>query len=200
MKKVIVVMLCIITIFGVIISKIRDRDIVGITINQIEEKENNETTNLDVDIQIYNQLLLDILSSSDISQINDANILTDTATNSINIYYSNKEELVNWNGNESDIDSILELEKDNLEYESEAEQEKYPIINLHGDTYRYGTKEESIESYRLYNEQPLYEILYSEIHINTIKIKIFNRDTRSVQMYSLKIQSDGKVQDFIQII
>lgn len=202
MKKIITI-LCLIVLITLLIYKLDGVELLNNFNNRDSQNNQNiSANNLDIDINIYNQLLIDILSSSDISQVSNHELLSEEVIDSINILYTNKKELENWNYDTSNTDSILELDEDvdSIQDNNSIKSDRYPIISIHGDIYGYGTEEKSIESYEIYNRQSLYEILYSEIYIDTIKIKIFNRETRSVQMYSIKLQDDGKVKEFSQII
>lgn len=145
--------------------------------------ENNTTQNIisQAEVKEYFESLTRILGSTSLQQLKDFNdpLIADS------VY---KEYIVDDN---SDIDNIElnDIDISNIQ----DEDSEYPIVDKYGRIYRFGSKDESDESYKIYNSYDRYSLLYSNIEGNRLNLKIFDRKYSKAYLYYLVINEDKQI-------
>ena len=145
--------------------------------------ENNTTQNIisQAEVKEYFESLTRILGSTSLQQLKDFNdpLIVDS------VY---KEYIVDDN---SDIDNIElnDIDISNIQ----DEDSEYPIVDKYGRIYRFGSKDESDESYKIYNSYDRYSLLYSNIEGNRLNLKIFDRKYSKAYLYYLVINEDKQI-------
>lgn len=145
--------------------------------------ENNTTQNIisQAEVKEYFESLTRILGSTSLQQLKDFNdpLIADS------VY---KEYIVDDN---SDIDNIElnDIDISNIQ----DEDSEYPIVDKYGRIYRFGSKDESDESYKIYNSYDRYSLLYSNIEGNRLNLKIFDRKYSKAYLYYLVINEAKQI-------
>lgn len=145
--------------------------------------ENNTTQNIisQAEVKEYFESLTRILGSNSLQQLKDFN---DTLI--ANSVY--EEYIVEDNG---DIDNV-ELSDIDIN-DIQDKNSEYPIVDKYGRIYRFGSKDESDESYKIYNSYDRYSLLYSTIEGNRLNLKIFDRKYSKAYLYYLVINEDKQI-------
>lgn len=145
--------------------------------------ENNTTQNIisQAEVKGYFESLTRILGSTSLQQLKDFN--DPLIANSIYEEY-----IVEDN---SDIDN-MELSDIDIN-DIQDENSEYPIVDKYGRVYRFGSKEDSEESYKMYDSYDRYSLLYSSIEGNRLKLKIFDRKYSKAYLYYLVINEDKQI-------
>lgn len=145
--------------------------------------ENNTTQNIisQAEVKEYFESLTRILGSNSLQQLKDFN--DPLIANSVYEEY-----IVEDNG---DIDNV-ELSDIDIN-DIQDKNSEYPIVDKYGRIYRFGSKDESDESYKIYNSYDRYSLLYSTIEGNRLNLKIFDRKYSKAYLYYLVINEDKQI-------
>lgn len=94
---------------------------------------------------------------------------------------------------EIDIPTDVELE------DEQVDLEEYPIIDTDGNIIEYGTKEESEESFRVFNEQPYYRVESVEIYMTKILFKVHDKGENQTFMFEVTLNSDMQMDSYTKL-
>lgn len=95
---------------------------------------------------------------------------------------------------EGDGDNPSSAEEDYIPDPDELDDiTEYPIVDERGNIIGYGSKEESDESFRVYNLIPYYSVEYCEGFYDKLLMKVYYKGVRKTFTYYLELDAEGKV-------
>ena len=78
----------------------------------------------------------------------------------------------------------------------EDETVEYPIFDAYGYVVGYGTKEESDESYAIYEATPYYTVNSIESYYDTMLFKVYNKGEMTTKLYECKLNEQGQIESY----
>lgn len=157
---------------------------------------NNEVKNDNNKESIYNsQMEMDI----DISEYNKA------FENYLNAYANGEKytseliaaDLIVNIPDDSAEDEEVPPPTDEVESEyADNEQTEFPIVDPYGNIIGYGTKEESDNSYKIYEETPYYTVESGSFFYDMILFRVYNKGELSTKTYLCALDSTFKIVSF----
>lgn len=94
---------------------------------------------------------------------------------------------------EIDIPTDVEIE------DEQTDLEEYPIIDTDGNIIDYGTKEESEESFRVFNEQPYYRIESVEVYMNKILFKVHDKGENQTFIFDVSLNDNMQMDSYTKL-
>lgn len=186
MKKIIKIMIIVLLIGVIILYKIydshkntdyTDRPTTDNTIELTRDEVNNY---FDIIVSITND------PSNIDNELKDNNLISSTL-------YDSTKVLIEENNNK-EVPGSTYSDIDVYDYSrTEITNGEYPVIDIYGNTYKYGTKEESDKSFEVYRQQENYLIRSYEINKDTLRIKYIDRYSMEAYIVDIKLDNDKKI-------
>lgn len=100
---------------------------------------------------------------------------------------------------EGDGEGLASAEEDIVYDEPIDEPVEYPIFDIKGNIIGYGSKEESDESFKLFESMPYYTVEYGEGYDNILLFKVYNKGQQMTTAFYCELDELGKIIKFSEL-